>query len=375
MADTQAGQFQQPYLYGEAKNALETPMQAEMYTSGPEMESQWKQPWKHESYPKMEAELAFPGAPGYQLPSGQYGPGDCEPQGDAIGGSSSICEPGVSCAKWSWSCAHKITKFSVVQDFGFIQSIQYGPNDTVTVTVCWNEADRTAGRQIGVKGFNPTAGKSYVSKLIDFGACCPMNASCLKTCTKCPALSIGHTTHQMSAGGTQALTASGGGGKYTWTLNGGGSLNKTTGSSVIYTAASGTNANCANNALAITLKDCCGSSTSIAIAVNTFTTPSCGQGKCPGQTTQYAVQKATGSATCVNFCPNTCFCICASTIYGCDGSFLCGGGSVSDGGSCGPCVPNPPIYTCGGTCGGCSLVVDVRNACQKAAGCCPEQLL
>src|SRR4030043_1982363 len=106
------GEFKQPYLYGEGKTALETPMQAEVYSSAPEMESQWKQPWRSDSYPKMEAELAFPGMPSYKLPPGTYGYGgaDCEPKGYLVGGGlsgSDVCEPGIHCGVWQWACADK----------------------------------------------------------------------------------------------------------------------------------------------------------------------------------------------------------------------------------------------------------------------------
>src|SRR4030043_2016560 len=261
------GEFKQPYLYGEGKTALETPMQAEVYSSAPEMESQWKQPWRSDSYPKMEAELAWPGMPSYKLPPGTYGPGgDCTPVGDAIGGGSvDPCQPGLNCGQWVWNCAHKIKSFLVVQNFGFIQNITYGANDTVTVTVCWNEGDRAAGRKVGPKAVLAN-GKDVVSTA-DMSACCPDKAVCTKACGKCAVLAItGYSSQQMSCSGTQSLTATGGGGKYKWSFTGGGSLSKSSGASVVYTAPA-TNAECANNPT-VTLTDCCGTTTSLQFAVN-----------------------------------------------------------------------------------------------------------
>lgn len=53
-------------------------------------------------------------------------------------------------------------------------------------------------------------------------------------------------TNQMTAGGTQTLTVTGGSGSYQWIIPGGGSIDTTQGSSVNYTAAL-SNQNCANN--------------------------------------------------------------------------------------------------------------------------------
>jgi hypothetical protein len=360
MADefTPAGQFQSPYLYGEAKSALETPMQGEAYTSGPEMESQWKQPWKHESYPKMEQEFAFPGAPGYQLPPGTYGPGvDCEPHGDAAGGGTNPCDPGVSCAVYMYSCAHKITKFTVIQDFGWIQSVQYLPGDMVKVTVCWNEADRTAGKKIGPKAILNN-GKSVIAET-DFSLCCPTNTACQKACSKCPALSIGYTSQQMSCSGTQALSATGGGGKYIWSMSGGGSLNKTTGTSVIYTAPS-TNANCANNPT-ITLKDCCGNTKTLTIAINCTADTDCAYSTC----VNVGGNKCTRCFTCAGaLAPAGTACRCAP------GANICW---TTPNAACAGCTTSVCCAYEGGSCS--FTLYDRRTAGQKAAGCCPQALL
>lgn len=73
---------------------------------------------------------------------------------------------------------------------------------------------------------------------------------------------------QMSTGGTQKLTVSGGsGGPYTWSLvGGGGNLSGTTGDSVTYTAPS-LNPYCGNNPKII-VTDSAGQSAEFQIAVN-----------------------------------------------------------------------------------------------------------
>lgn len=86
-------------------------------------------------------------------------------------------------------------------------------------------------------------------------------------------LEIKYTSLQMSCGGGQSLSVTGGCGPYLWTLTGGGGFGKVgvtsaNGITVIYLAP-GTNEDCANNPT-ITVTDCCGSSTSISLAVNCY---------------------------------------------------------------------------------------------------------
>jgi hypothetical protein len=86
---------------------------------------------------------------------------------------------------------------------------------------------------------------------------------------------IGYTTLQMSTGGSQTLTVTGSsGGTYTWTTTSG-SIVPTEGTSVTYTAPA-TNANCSSNPT-ITLT--CGGSVvdTITIAVNAFSASNVGE--------------------------------------------------------------------------------------------------
>ena len=373
------GEFQQPYLYGEGKAALDTLMQAEVYVEFQEMQSQWKQPWKADSYPKMEYEWIGPLQQSYPQPPGNYMPsGDCTPKGDAIGGGlPSLCQPGISCGQWVFSCAHNITSFSVVQDFGWIQSVKYGPNDTVIVTVCWNETDRLAGRKVGPKG-TLNNGKD-ISATIDLKKC---EAPC-KTCPGTPLLSIGYTSQQMSVNGTQALTASGGGGSYTWSMSGGGTLSKSSGASTTYTAPA-TNANCTYNPT-LTVTDCCKNTATLKIAVNQYTTPA----------------DAYSHYFCANYCtgpcppPNPTKYTYASV--GKRQEYTCTGAAWGTAGTCGTCS-----FTCWSTvcyssfspsCTGDSETVcntamsqncpgktqdtyyDDRTDAMKTGGCCPAKLL
>jgi len=86
------------------------------------------------------------------------------------------------------------------------------------------------------------------------------------SCENCPSPVIGYTSRQMSTGGSQNLTASGGFGSYGWTFIGGGTLSGTEGAEVIYTAPS-SNPDCADNP-AITVTDSCGRVATLSLAVN-----------------------------------------------------------------------------------------------------------
>ena len=86
------------------------------------------------------------------------------------------------------------------------------------------------------------------------------------SCENCPPPVIGYTSRQMSTGGSQNLTASGGFGSYGWTFSGGGTLSGTEGTEVIYTAPS-SNPDCADNP-AITVTDSCGRVATLSLAVN-----------------------------------------------------------------------------------------------------------
>ena len=332
-------------------------------------QSAWKKPYRENNYGTME----YKGDPGIP-PVPVVGPGtaDCTPKGEAVGGGSHLCEDGISCGQWIFTCAHRIISFEVVQDFGWIQSIVYGTNDTVTVTVCWNEIDRDAGRKIGPKGIL-AKGKEVVSTF-DFGTCCPTTKACNGKCEGCPPPTIGYTSQQMSCGGTQTLTHSGGGagGKYTWSADYG-TFSVPTGTSVVYTAPA-TNAGCASNPT-ITITDCCKHTATLKIANSCVIAGGAGYLSCcvPGRS------------------GGICRWIRGKNIFNCDGSYP--SGSTYCDIQCGeeeqvPCTIDEyyawlvsgctaAIAHCNANCSdGCAEGYhDTRTAAQKTAGCCPAQLL
>lgn len=366
-----AGELKMPYLYGEARDALETVMQWEKYSEAPEMESQWKQPWMYESYPKMEAEFSGPQTPSYPQPPGGTPFVDCEPKGDAVGGGSvDPCQSGINCGQWVFTCAHRITNFNVPQSFGWIQSIKYGPNDTVTVTVCWDEAARAAGAKLGIHAIGPN-GYDYVS-YVDLQNCCPDKAICPKVCGGCAAVSMAHSTHQMSINETQTLTASGGGGKYTWSFSGGGTLSKTKGPTTVYTAPA-SNTNCLLNPT-ITLKDCCGKSTHIDIAVSAVAGGIAYKTLYDtyGDGCVHAINQA--ALGCKGELDSTIGCDSCDYGTACENccQFVAGIGCPQQG-FC--CTQAALIARCSG-CATCAIgTYDLRTEEQKTLGCCPAALL
>ena len=321
--------YTKPYLYSEWKKAVERMAQQEVYETAAEPESQFKKPYLQDiSYPVMEYE--------WDYRNGPYNPGitqpfetDCTPQGYAVGGGSpeTFCdEVGVFCGVWEFTCAHKITKFGVIQNNGWIQSVQYFANDVVRVTVCFDESNK--GQISGPQAYMAN-GQSVVAKVSVGTVCEPQisgdnkmcasasqylvvisgvppyqwSASCgtldptvgervsytapatSGTCTVTvtdsggrrakldieisPTVSMKYTTQQMSAGQQQTLYAQSGVPPFSWSIvSGGGSVNPSTGFYTVYTAPTGTNTNCANNPT-IRLTDACGNYVELKIAINT----------------------------------------------------------------------------------------------------------
>ena len=331
-------------------------------------QSEFEKPYREDDYNTMEYAFeppnppAFPPGPGWPSP-------DCTPKGDAVGGGSTLCEPGIECGVWIWNCAHKIIKLDVVQDFGWIQSIQYLPGDIVKVTVCWNEADRDAGRKIGSK-IILAKGKSKISTF-NFATCCPTTKACNGKCEGCPPPTIGYTSNTMACGATQTFTHTGGGsgGKYTWATNYG-TFGPVTGNTVVFTAPA-SNAWCLNN-VTISLTDCCGHAASQKIAIN-----------CLGaQTAGYLSCCVTGRV--IGLCSWTRG---RNNLY-CDGTLAGSCNAICGKGADIPCTIAEyyawletgcidAISYCNGNCPqGCSEGYrDARTDGQKTAGCCPEQFL
>ena len=237
------------------------------------MESQFKKPYLVGDH--VPSEWQFAGTPPFYPPPPGPGPpwADCEVTGDAVGGESpDPCETGVSCGMWIFYCAHLIISFSVAGTNGWIQSIAYGGDDTVRVTVCWDESAKHNKLKVGPTVHLNNGVDFAAPNPADLSACCPEPGSDCKACGKCITLSISYVSQQMSCNGTQYLTAVGGGGRYVWSVSGGGTIAKASGfttPTVLYTAPS-SNADCANNPT-ITLKDCCEKIATLKIAVNCYT--------------------------------------------------------------------------------------------------------
>jgi RHS repeat-associated protein len=217
---------------------------------------------------------------------------------------------------------------------------------------------------------------------------------------------------QMSTGGTQTFTATGGTGPYTWGIaGGGGSIDSSTGA---YTAPT-SNANCENNAT-VCVTDSTGQKSCMGIAINAASgtttvaiyaypvqisynpyagqTCDCGwrvdfvQYNCAGNLsgTPAGVVKMCGTWTSVtgNICSTCDCCTGCPTRYkydppGCWGNWKMDYSSPSMSAAlavskceAAPCKANinNVIYNLN-----CNGVTDGRTDTQKAAGCCPAQLL
>ena len=207
-------------------------------------------------------------------------------------------------------------------------------------------------------------------------------------------------SNQMHTGGTQTLTVTGGRGPYTWSQDsGGGNLSGTTGDSTTYTAPA-SNSNCMQNAT-ICVTDSCGQKTCMQIATssssvigdayyksyNPYLTPQVD----PNCRDQWP--NNTYDCTCKQYATRCLHVFCGITeeVYDCRGNLVfgpCQSGSVEMG--CVPCAsegcydkPLNQYNTCGfrGPVGYTinqlmsMPYLDVRTTAQKAAGCCPAQLL
>jgi len=182
---------------------------------------------------------------------------------------------------------------------------------------------------------------------------------------------------QMSAGGTQTLTVSGGSGPYTWKITGGGgSLSGSSGTSLTYTAPA-TNPNCTNNAT-ITVS-CPAGSAAIQIAINTSGSNANAYATLQPGTCETI---AAGTYTCIK-------CVGKYNIYRCDGGQPASYPCIDDlGGAykiyCWDTANGVPVSctACYNNTSGCDLygmkvgvVRDLRTEAMKNAGCCPAQLL
>ena len=145
---------------------------------------------------------------------------------------------------------------------------------------------------------------------------------------------------------------------YTWELSGGGSLSGSTGLSVTYTAPS-TNANCASNA---TITISCGgvACNALQIAINSVETAS--QLAARATLGLHGVCTSDGAGgymcrggSCPVYCNGTVDIVCSGYLP-CTVTVTCGPGNIG--------------VQCTDEC-----IEDVRSAEQKAAGCCPNQLL
>jgi hypothetical protein len=374
--------FKKPWLFGEYEKMQTTIDEAELYLGSgiKEEESQFKKPYLAVDHPASENKFNPPGEPvwppgPYYPPSGPPGY-NCQPAGQGIGGGAlNPCVPQMSCGQWAWTCAHRITKFGVVQNNGHIQSVQYQANDVVVVTVCWDEGG-TAGKTMKGTLVTTDDGAVWSSQVplncLGPGAD-PLCTSCLDCVGPTHTPNILYTSQQMQTGGTQDLSATlGGGGPYTWQIiSGGGTLATTKtayGEDNLYTAPA-TNANCSLNPT-IKVTDYCGNSATLKLAINQYSNDTINASDLPLCT-------HIGSA-------------CNSTIThhykSCSGTVLtspaCGGGTCDYwmNGTC--CGDAPCTYHCNSCADisaitGCPYgsVIDVRTALMKTQGCCPVALL
>ena len=362
--------FKKPWLFGEYETMQSTIDEAEIYLGSglTTIESQFKKPYNKLDHPTSEN--FFEGPPGTGLqPKINWGlPGnDCMPQGSAIGGGAlNPCVPQLSCGQWAWTCAHRITKFTAIG--GWIQSAQYGANDSVTVTVCWDESH--SGSKIVGTLVKTKDGAVFKSK-VPLDCLGPGHDNNCTSCLDC--IGAGHTpfinfsSKQMytsGPGSTQQFSAvGGGGGPYKWSLVSGGGTITSNG----FYSAPATNANCTNNPV-IRVKDYCGNTKDLKLAIT--------------DTSQVGL-----SAYDITIC-TPCGPDCAhfsDKTYSCVGTFQGNGGGCAGGAPGWSCASAPPC-TGGTSCGfpahghDClPKTYDDRGLGSgfgtKAGGCCPEALL
>jgi len=205
-------------------------------------------------------------------------------------------------------------------------------------------------------------------------------------------LQIGGASPQMSCGGSQNLSASGGCPPYEWGLSGGGTLTPSGGDNTTATYyAPGSNANCGNDAM-VTLTDCCKNTACIQLAVNCYT----------GADIAFTDCEVVVEVGCHKMGDETC----CSTInwyrnsYRCDGTLVTHWVHPQSGWPCWGCAPidqatlncytrgcgqGGPGAVCDSCCVDCTFLCyilwgencglnDKRTETLKAAGCCPAEL-
>jgi hypothetical protein len=285
------------------------------------------------------------------------------------------------------------------------------PNDRLLVVIC-SKTDN-----LDVK-YKTNDGETNTLR---FGRTClgtgPDPACVGVSCANCTATpSIGYTTQQMSVNGTQNLNADGGGGgPYTWSIiSGGGTLSKTVTANnemTVYTAPS-SNPGCAYNPT-IQVKDYCGHTKTLKLAVNAFSsltvnayfTPVITADACAGRTirsryfnceggvltTDIGQASCSGVTDCGGNCcssPNSCNTHpnCDGACPGCTGATNCCA-SMTCGSANAPCTIAclSLLHTCGPACLGSAqpcdpaVTTDLRGTCGNTNtainGCCPAKYI
>lgn len=348
-------------------------------------QSEFKKPYLEDSYEEME-HFEYPGPEDPDFPSGPGGfNDDCKVGWENAGAVEGwrICSPSDDCAGWVFTCAHKIIKIDCSNCI--IKMLKQLDGDRLLVVICSKENDLKVT-------YKHQDGSTKTVQL---------TRSCLGTgpdpaCTNCtdcvihpPA--IGYTTQQMSTSGTQNLNADGGGGgPYTWSIiAGGGTLSKTVTTNnemTVYTAPA-TNAGCSNNPT-IQVKDYCGNTATLKIAVNAWGGADIGYNDihlfgsswtCPSSACHYIYNQAyrCNGAWVSNLACGSCTCNCRPAGYTCytyTGVGACG----TDGGSdCGSLTNLIAGCTAPANCfGDCTpRIVDSRTADMLTGGCCPAALI
>ncbi len=246
---------------------------------------------------------------------------------------------------------------------------------TPTAKDCWCIRARAAGAKCGCFDFFM---RSLLTTFISTGSFDSATLLCCLTPV------INYTTQQMTLSQTQSLSVTPDPfAPYTWQIiSGGGSLSKTTGTAVIYTAPS-SNPNCGLNPT-IKVTNICKKTNTLKIAINAV------QG--------LAIWSNEFNGTYPNAAPG-----CAGTVWrgrriNCDGTYgpdigICSACNCVPTGQCiqDPTCSSPIIQktccvyanncwgwlhnhpTCG-TCPCCEAYGDVRTPALIAAGCCPQQM-
>lgn len=383
---------EQPFLFKDYADMRSNLSDRDIYNpnSPQREESEFKKPYLANEYPESENLYQPPGGFRPNPPWVPPGPGgDCTPTGDAVGGGPNLCDPGLDCGQWIYTCAHKIVSFQAIG--GVIKSIRYQSNDVAVVTACWGP-DR---KQLAIKALFDN-GKLVSSGFNKEDCLGPGKDPTCVTCVDCSQAlhpPILHAiTLQMSINGTQALWATGGSGApYKWSITaGGGSLSTTltiSGEKLTYTAPS-SNANCANNPT-IQVKDYCDHTATLQIAINGYSPATA----TAGSFTKFVTTGGGGSgcsATGINLkafsCVGTqsdawpaCYNCCFKAGVGCivyDG-YTCGssaGFECTQANLVARCQADDP-YGCA-TNSECEIELrDTRSGAQIAGGCCPYELL